>query len=362
MIDDMKYSHVQSIASLVMLCATAAASDQAELATKVKAALPAHVGACVLAIDGGQVVFEHAEGLADAQSQSPCTPDTNFRIASVSKQFTAATVMLLVDRGKISLDDTLTKFFPGFPDYGQKIKVSHLLTHTSGLPSYEDLIPKGTTLQLDDYDVLHLLMDTKEPRFEPGEKFEYSNSGYTLLGLIVEVAAREPFHEFMAAEVFKPLGMDNSVMYVRGLNSIPNRAYGHEEQNGKWVRSDQSLTSAVRGDGGVYTSLHDYLKWLGALDERKLLSPAAYKAIFSPQVATDRDGASYGYGWFLDEYRGERRVHHNGETHGFRACVQAFPDRHAAIVFQLNGEVAGDSKGLTNVGEKIADILIFDRK
>ena len=212
-------------------------------------------------------------------------------MASVSKQFTAAAVMLLVDRGKISLDDTLSKFFPGFPEYGRKIKVSHLLIHTSGLPAYEELIPLGTTLQLDDSDVLHLLMDTKSPRFEPGEKFEYSNSGYTLLGLIVEVAAKQPFHEFMAAEIFKPLGMDNSVLYVRGLNAIQNRAYGHEEREGKWVRSDQSLTSAVRGDGGVYASLHDYLKWLTALDERKLFSPAAYQAIFSPQVATDRGGS-----------------------------------------------------------------------
>ena len=98
--------------------------------------------------------------------KTPCTPETNFRMASVSKQFTAAAIMLLVDRRKLSLDDKLTKFFPGFPEYGDQITVKHLLTHTSGLPAYEDLIPPGTTLQLDDYDVLHLLMDTKSPRFQ----------------------------------------------------------------------------------------------------------------------------------------------------------------------------------------------------
>src|SRR4029079_11503758 len=144
------------------------------------------VGACVLAIDGGHVVFEHAFGITDVESKTPCTASTNFRIASVSKQFTATAVMLLVDRGKLSLDDPLTKFFPGFPHYGKKITVKHLLIHTSGLPEYEKLIPAGTTLQLDDLDVLHLLMDTKEPLFPAGEKFAYSNSGYTLLGLIVE--------------------------------------------------------------------------------------------------------------------------------------------------------------------------------
>jgi len=309
-----------------------------------------------------RVVFELADGVTDVESKTQCTLDTNFRLASVSKQFTAFAVMLLVDRGKISLDDTLDKFFPGFPEYGKKIKVSHLLTHTSGLPGYENLIPQGTTLQLDDYDVLHLLMDTKAPRFDAGEKFEYSNSGYTLLGLIVEVAAKQPFHEFLAAEVFKPMGMNNSVMYVRGLNAIPDRAYGHVKQDGKWVRSDQSLTSAVRGDGGVYTSLHEYLEWLAGLDEQKLLSPAAYKAIFSPQVTTDRYDNKYGYGWFMNQYRGQKRVHHGGETHGFRAFVQAFPDRHAAIVFQLNGDIQGDSNKLMKVGEQLADILIFDRK
>ena len=177
----------------------------------------------------------------------------------------------------------------------------------------------------------------------PGEKFEYSNSGYTLLGLIVEVAAQKPFHEFMASEIFRPLGMNDSVLYQRGLNEIPHRAFGHERSDGKWVRADQSLTSAVRGDGGVYSSLRDYRKWLRGIDEQKLLSKASYDAMFSPQVVTDRNGSHYGYGWFLDEYRGEPRIHHNGDTHGFRLCVQRFPKRDAAILIQLNCEVEGDA-------------------
>jgi len=269
-------------------------------------------------------------------------------------------VMLLVDRGKLSLDDKLTKFFPGFPKYGDNITVKQLLTHTSGIPAYEDLIPPGTTLQLDDYDVLHLLMDTKAPKFAAGEKFEYSNSGYTLLGLIAEQVAQKPFHDFMASEVFRPLGMEQSVLYQRGLNDISNRAYGHVRQGDKWVRSDQSLTSAVRGDGGVYTSLPDYRKWLAGIDDKKLLSKESHKAMFSPQVATDRDGSHYGYGWFIDEYSGEPRIHHNGDTHGFRACVQRFPKRGAAILIQLNSDVEGDT--MTKIGERVADILIFGRE
>lgn len=337
--------------------------ESAELVAKIEAMLPPHIGVCVLGIDHGAVVFNHAYGFADVESSTPCTPLTNFRLASVSKQFTAAAVLLLADRGKLSLDDTLDDYFPGFPGYGHQITVKHLLTHTSGLPHYEELIPKGTTLQLDDFDVLQILMDTKEPRFKPGEKFEYSNSGYTLLGLIVEVAARQPFHEFMLTEIFRPLGMKNSVLYQRGLNEVPNRAFGHERKDNKWIRADQSLTSAVRGDGGVYSSLEDFQKWLAALDAKKiLLSNESYAEMFTPQVLTDRGGSHYGYGWFIDKYRDEPRIHHNGDTRGFRECVQRFPERRAAVFLQLNGEIDGESAAMTTFGEKLADLLIFDRQ
>jgi CubicO group peptidase (beta-lactamase class C family) len=312
-----------------------------------------------MAIDHGKITFDHSYGVANIETNEPCTPATNFRIASVSKQFTATAVMLLVDRGKLSLQDPLARFFPGFPKYGDKINIEQLLTHTSGLPDYEQLIPPGTTLQLDDLDVLHLLMDTKAPLFEPGSKFQYSNSGYTLLGLIVEVVAKKPFQQFMASDVFGPLRMNSSTLYQRGLNSVPHRAFGHEKKGGAWVKSDQSLTSAVRGDGGVYTSLEDYRKWLRGIDEQKLLSKASYAAMFSPHTTTDRNGAHYGYGWFIGEYRGEPRIFHNGETHGFRACVQRFPKRDAAIFFQLNNEIEGNSERLTKIGEQLSDILIF---
>jgi CubicO group peptidase (beta-lactamase class C family) len=283
-------------------------------------------------------------------------------MASVSKQFTATAVMLLVDRGQLSLDDRLTKFFPGFPKYGERITVKHLLTHTSGVPPYEELIPDGTTLQLDDLDVLHLLLDARQPRFTAGEKFEYSNSGYALLGLIVEVAAKTPFHEFMAAEVLLPLGMKGSVLYQRGLNAVPCRAFGHARLDRRWFRADQSLTSAIRGDGAIYTSLHDFRKWLLAIDEKKLLTEESVEAMYTPHVVTDRNGSRYGFGWFLDEYRGQARIHHNGETRGFRLCVQRFPQRRAAVVVQLNNEVEGDSSKLTKLGEQLADILILNRQ
>src|SRR5947199_7882445 len=148
----MRQTRLIGLIMFVLAATAAVASESPELVRSVEATLPPHVGACVMAIYRGHVVFEHAYGVADVESEASCSPSTNFRIASVSKQFTATAAMLLVDRGKIALDDPITKYFPGFPDYGKKITIKHLLTHTSGLPAYEDIIPKGTTLQLDHLD------------------------------------------------------------------------------------------------------------------------------------------------------------------------------------------------------------------
>ena len=348
-----------AIAVAVSPAPTRAGDASPDLIKQVAAALPDSPGACVLAVDDGQVVFQHGFGLADVANNVPCTPQTNFRMASVSKQFTATAILLLVDQGKLSLDDTLDKFFPGFPEYGKRITVKQLLTHTSGLPDYEELIPQGTTLQLGDLDVLQILLDTKEPLFEPGSEWRYSNSAYVLLGMIVEIAAEQPYQQFMANNVFKPLAMNNTLIYQRGLNEVKNRAFGHELKDGKWSLADQSVASATRGDGCVYTSLEDYLKWLSAHANRKLLSPASHDAMFSPQAKTTRDDSSYGYGWFIDEYRGEPRIQHNGDSRGFRLCVQTFPQRRAAVVLQFNGDV---NEGMMEVGQRMADLLIFDRE
>ncbi|MCC6493933.1 MAG: beta-lactamase family protein [Pirellulales bacterium] len=362
----------------------AAAGKQADAALidRLERALPDSPGGCVLAVDHGRIVVKHAFGWADAESGVPCTPATNFRMASVSKQFTATAALMLVDRGMLSLDDALDEFFPDFPAYGRRITVRHLLTHTSGLPDYEELIPAGTTLQLDDLDVVQLLMQTEAPLFAPGERWQYSNSAFALLGLIVEIRAKKPFHQFMVDEIFGPLGMEGTLLYQRGLNTVSHRALGYEQKEGRWLRADQSLTSAVRGDGVVYTSLDDYTKWLAAMvismegdaemaggvataaqsrdcECGGLLSRESHEAMFSPQEKTDRGESYYGYGWFIDEYRGTRRVHHNGDTRGFRLCVQAFPQRQAAVVLQFNSEVAED---MTTLGERAADLLIFDRQ
>jgi CubicO group peptidase (beta-lactamase class C family) len=348
------------VAALIASIPTTLHADETQspgptLTDRVEATLPDHVGAAVLVIDHGKTVFRQAFGLADVENQTPVTPQTNFRIASITKQFTATAVMLLVDDGKLSLDDTLDQFFPGFPNYSRRITVRHLLNHRSGLPDYEDLIPENTTLQVHDIDVLQLILDTDRPLFEPGTDYKYSNTGYTLLGLIVEQVAAQPFHQFLKARIFNPLGMDRSVMFVRGLNTVTDRAFGHTQQDGRWTRDDQSLTSAVRGDGGIYSSINDLAKWIAAVDNQQLLSDESTQQMFTP-VPTDDETIGYGFGWRIDTYKGQRRIHHTGGTRGFSLCLQRYPDRNAAVIVLINNHIEGN---MTPVANRVADMVLF---
>ncbi len=343
------------LVTLLSLSPNEARADVAPIAERVEAALPDHIGAAVLVIDDGKVVFRQGFGVADIKTGKPVTPQTNFRIASVSKQFTATAVMLLVDRQRVSLEDTLDRCFPGFPAYGKKITVRHLLNHTSGLPDYEDLVPEGTTLQLHDRDVLKLMLDTKAPLSEPGTKYKYSNTGYALLALIVEQASGQPYQDFVRDRIFKPCGMKRSVVYVRGLNEVPDRAFGHMNRFAQWVRSDQSVTSAVLGDGGIYSSIDDLARWVRALHAEKLLKRSSYDMMYDPPEI-DGKSTGYGFGWRVQTYQGETRYHHTGTTRGFSLCLQRYPERNAAVIVMINNSIEGK---MTPVANRVGAIF-FD--
>lgn len=325
-----------------------------------------YVGGGVLVIDHGQVVLCRSYGLSNVEKNERSAPTTNYRIASMSKQFTAMAIMILVDRRQLSLDASLDSFFPDFPAYGGKVTVRRLLNHTAGLPDYADLIPAGTTLQVSDLDALHLLLDTTSLEFEPGSRFQYSNSGYALLALIVEVVSGRLFQQFLADEVFKPLRMDQTVVFVRGLNSVSNRAYGYSRaETGGWVRTDQSLTSAVRGDGCVYTSLSDFAKWIVALDQGSLIGQAAYRDMYTPPSETPTigkagedfygQGTGYGFGWFVTPRGGQPCIWHEGGTVGFTGVVHRYPKRKAAVVVFLNQNEADAPR----ICQRIVDLTLF---
>jgi CubicO group peptidase (beta-lactamase class C family) len=311
-------------------------------------------GAAALVVHHGQVVFSHGYGVTDLRTLQKIDERTNFRLASFTKQFTATCIMLLARDGKLSYDDHLTRFFPEFPAYGNSITVRNLLNHTSGLQDYEDLLseqypntPPEKIPQILDAGVLKLLEQQTTVKFPAGTKWEYSNSGYAVLATIVEKVSGKPFGEFLQERIFTPLKMTNTLAYERGKNrgqrEVPHRAYGHTRQDDGWRQTDQSPTSAVLGDGGIYSSLDDLAKWDRALRLHTLLSEAEMQPALTPVQPTDGpakspEGAtvSYGFGWFLDPYQGHRRMSHNGETIGLHTTIQRFPDDELTIIILAN--------------------------
>jgi len=245
-------------------------------------------------------------------------------MASVSKQFTAMAILLLEKKGSLSLDDPLIKWLPELPArVGKTILIRHLLTHSSGLLDYEDLIPATQTTQVLDADVLRLLSTHDSTLFPPGSRFRYSNSGFCLLALIVERVVHDTFANYITTNIFLPLHMDSSAVYIPGAH-IPGRAMGYP--------NDQSVTSATKGDGGVYTSLSDYAKWTRALQKNQLINlPATLKRLRFP-IAPN---IFYAAGWF-EEPTPPTLLFHSGSTCGFSTFVIQFPADELGIVFFSN--------------------------
>jgi CubicO group peptidase (beta-lactamase class C family) len=245
-------------------------------------------GAAILVVKNSKILFEHGYGVTDLKTPHKIDEHTNFRLASVTKQFTAMAIMLLIHDGKLRYDEPLNDIFPDFPEYGKAITIRMLLNHTSGLQDYEDLMPKPDPnapieqIQIQDSGVLELLKHQNTTKFPPGSRWEYSNSGYVLLGVILERVSGESFPDFLHDRIFLPLKMNNAVAFVRGKNEVPNRAFGHSLEEGTWTQTDQSPTSATLGDGGVHCSVADLAKWDAALHENTLLSRKEMQPALSP--------------------------------------------------------------------------------
>jgi CubicO group peptidase (beta-lactamase class C family) len=293
-------------------------------------------GASVMVIKRGKVVLAKGYGLASVEESVPCGTNTNFRLASVTKQFTAMAVMILAERGKLSLDERLTDFFPEFPAYGSQITLRHLLTHTSGLIDYEDVIPKGTEIPVLDRDVLRLLMQQDKTYFAPGTKYRYSNSAYSLLALIVEARSGNTFARFLRENIFRRLKMSSTLAYERGLSAVPSRAFGYSPDASGFKRTDQSLTSSVLGDGGIYSSVADLYQWDQALYTEKLVRRKTLDLAFTPGPATEHPGTGYGFGWFVGQYRGLKEIWHSGNSLGFTTRIARFPEKKFTVIILTN--------------------------
>ncbi|MBO9335780.1 MAG: beta-lactamase family protein [Roseiflexus sp.] len=292
-------------------------------------------GISVLLLVDGNAVYARSLGMADLERGSAVTIATNFRLASLTKQFTAVAILRLAAHGALTLDMPIASFFERTPAFWRQISIHHLLTHTSGLVDYEELIEPDAATHLCDRDVLDLVRRVERSYAAPGTAFRHSNTGYCLLALIVEQVAGQPFAVFLRDQVFTPAGMHFSAVYQGEGSVIPRRAYGYSLRDGVFVRTDQNLTNATQGDGGIYSSTIDLERWDVALASDALLPEAWRAAMFTPYVTTP-SGDHYGYGWFLTNIRSERAAYHTGETNGFRTAMVRLLDRRCTAIVLAN--------------------------
>ena len=276
-------------------------------------------------------------GLAEVETRRPVGPETNFRLASLSKQFTATAIMLLVADGKLRYDDSVSTLLPQLPAYARGVTVRQLLNHTGGLPDYEDFVPDSQTAQVHDADVPALIARAPGPRFAAGTQYGYSNTGYVLLALVVERASGERFADFLRRRIFGPSGMSGTVALEEGRSVVPHRAYGYTvDSAGAVRRTDQSNTSATLGDGGIYSSAADLAKWDHALERHTLVSAEAQRLAWTPATLDGGQKTSYGFGWFVTNDRGVTRLIHHGESRGFTNAIVRYPERRLTVVVLTN--------------------------
>lgn len=315
-------------------------------------------GAAIAIVKDRKVVFKKGYGIADLDSKTTITSSTNFNICSMTKQFTAYCTLILQNQGKLSLDDRLIEFFPDFtPEVAGPITIRNLLTHSSGIIDYYDYVDKGRYTEFWDKDILPAIRSIGSVYFPAGSKYRYSNTAFCLLSLIIEKVSGKRFPEFVQDNIFKPLKMDHSDVIHHGFE-ISDRAIGYQRENDRFKISDakQSLFFSTGGDGGIYTSIDDYLKWIMAIQSGKVLSPDLIKEAQSPQFSIDpKKDISYGFGWFIAGSGEDKLIYHPGSNGGFRTIVLIKPSqKYSVIIFSNRGDI--DLDDLVRQVNKIYDI------
>ena len=336
----MKYKYIVLLI-LMTSVKTFAQSDKNKIASAIDKIMAIYnntnePGASVLVLKNNKVIYKKGYGVSDINTMDPIKPNTNFRLASVTKQFTAMSILLLEKKRKLSLEDTLSKYFSFVPPYIAKIKIKDLLTHSAGLIDYEELMPAGQVTPLHDTNCLQLMSFADSLYFPAGSNYKYSNTGYAILALIVEQVSGKSFAQFVKENIFKPLGMKTTVAFEEGKNMIANRAYGHSFENGNWKKTDQSLTSAVLGDGGIYTNVQEYTKWIKALWNYKLLPESTQIRAWSKTTLNNGKTIDYGYGWHVEDFLNITHPYHDGSSIGFRNSVGLFPEQKLMVIILTN--------------------------
>lgn len=297
-------------------------------------------GASVIVTKRGRVLFRKAYGLANIEQDIPLQADDLFRAGSLTKQFTAAAVILLAQEGKLALSDPITRYLQDYPTHGQVITIEHLLTHSSGIRDYVGM-PGFVENMTKDKSVNELIAGFKdEPiQFTPGSKFAYSNSGYVLLGAIIERVRGLPYHEFMARNIFIPLGMKATAVdgYERDAWAARgSRVLGYRRGDTAPLISASQAYAA----GSLVTNVDDLARWDAAITDGKLLKPDNWRRMFSRYHLSGGELTKYGYGWFLSSRAGHTTAEHGGLTSGFSSYVLRMPQEGVYVAILTNNDLS----------------------
>jgi D-alanyl-D-alanine carboxypeptidase len=283
-----------------------------------------------------------ALGLADVEQRVPVTSETVFEIGSVTKQFTAAGILLLAQEEKLTVDDSICRHLKTAPQAWTNITIRHLLTHTSGIKSYTGLNGFELTRHLTQEQFIRALAE-HPLEFATGETWKYSNSGYNLLGFIIENVSGKSYWDFMQARIFNPLKM-TATRSRDPVAIIEHRAHGYEQTNRLWINRDYDLTD-VFSAGAMVSTIQDLAKWNAGLDADTLLSAASKRAMWTPMKLNNGKATAYGFGWNVEARDGRLNIGHGGATSGFSATIQRYPQTALCVIM------------LTNTDEQIASTL-----
>lgn len=298
--------------------------------------------ASFIVIKDGQIEDCQSFGYANLENKILANCETNYRIASVTKQFTAMGILILINQGKLNYDTKLTEIITEFPEYGKEITIKNLLSHRSGLQSYYKMYPKDSEKQLVDKEVLNLLIKQDSLLFPANTNYRYSNSGYAVLAMVIERVSGKTFQDFLAEEIFKKLSMTHSTVYSKD-KLIKNRAFGYKLKDSIYEKRDQSIWSAILGDGGIYSSVSDYAKWDKALYNETLVSKDLLDDAFSNWDENGKtDESGYGFGWQIDMKNSKKYLFHGGSSSGFLNTTLRIPSEKITVaIFSNNGNLGG---------------------
>ena len=332
-----------------------------DLASRIDAAIAPYFkadapGATVIVVKDGKPVLRRAYGMADTTKGVKMAPEMALRLGSITKQFTSTAILMLAEEGKLSVDDDITKHLPDYPTRGKKITIEHLLTHTSGIASYTSKPSYGAGMTKD-VTVAEMIDSFKNDPldFEPGSQYRYNNSGYFLLGAIIEKISGQTYAGFLEQRIFKPLGMQDTYYEGFGHGKAPVAA-GHTRSGAGYGAAKPLSMTQPYAAGSLVSTVDDLAKWDAAVAAGKLLKPATWQRAFTPYRLSDGKPTTYGYGWGIGRVQGEAAISHSGGINGFSSFALRLPDQKVYVTVLTNSDAGPANPGV--VARKAAGVAI----